>query len=90
MDRKYPALLLRWPSPEKLADADGSLEDTLRPLGMQANRAKTLRAMSKVLEDGEWAAPQDIPGVGPYALACWRIFVERELPVDHAEVLVEE
>lgn len=73
-------LFTRWPTPEEMAAAEDDLEKTLEPLGMQSVRAKNLRAMSAVWRDGEWADPQDLPGVGPYALTAWRIFVDRELP----------
>lgn len=73
-------VLKRWPKPTDLGGASGELEDVLRPLGLGAKRAKTLRAMSTAWEEGEWADPGDLPGVGAYALSAWGIFVDRVLP----------
>ena len=74
-------VLARWPAPDDLAVADDvELVEALRPLGMQKARAKHVKKLSQVWRDGDWADPSDLPGVGAYALASWRIFVDGELP----------
>ena len=74
------AVLRRWPTPTDLGGSSGELEEILRPLGLGSERAKALRALSAAWEDGEWATPGDLPGVGAYALCAWGIFVDRILP----------
>lgn len=75
------AVLASWPTPEALADAPAAaLTDALRPLGLQARRAESLRSLSRRYVAADWTDPEELPGVGEYGAACWRIFVERELP----------
>lgn len=59
-------------TPESVATAD--LGTLLRPLGLQNRRAALLRRLTEDYLAGK--SPQDIHGVGPYALDAWAIFVE--------------
>lgn len=74
------AVLEAWPSPGALACADlRTLRAVIRPCGLWRRRALTLCNLSVA-----WVAgvrdPRLLPGVGPYALDSWRIFVDGRLP----------
>lgn len=71
-------LLDRWPTPNALARAvEKDLSEVVGSLGLRTKRAKYLIAMSdKFLRR---VPLRDLPGVGPYALESWRIFVEDDL-----------
>lgn len=78
----------RWPDAASMAQADAeALSNTLAPLGLQRQRATRLKAFSAAFEAG-FKHAAELPGVGPYAEACWRIFFLEELgdeaPDDHA------
>ena len=70
----------RWPDAKALADADGSLEELLRPFGFMNVKAKRLRGMSVgyLTWDGEDA--RTLYGCGQYAYDSWRIFVRGDRP----------
>lgn len=72
-------VLERWPTAADLAHADESaLEQMVRPLGLQRNRARQLvRFSSRYLTDG-WEDLEELPGVGVYVLDSVRIFVFHE------------
>jgi A/G-specific adenine glycosylase len=92
----WPELITRYPSAERLARAQTrSLTALLRPLGLQNQRARALRAMSKAVVDCfNGQLPRTIPDllslphVGLYvacALACFS-YGER-VPIVDANVL---
>ncbi len=71
-------ILERWPRPENLADADPTeLENLLRPLGLTDKRAMRLAFMSRNIDI---KPTEDLPGVGPYALECIKVFCDGVLP----------
>lgn len=71
-------LLDRWPSPNELSRADESeVLEVVRSLGFQTARSRNLVQMSdRFLRR---VPLKDLPGIGPYALESWRIFVEDDL-----------
>lgn len=74
------AVLERWPSPEALAMAHlGSLRAAIRSCGLWRRRSALLRRLSAAWAAGE-RDPRRLPGVGPYALDSWSIFVDGRLP----------
>lgn len=71
-------LLDRWPTPSDLSRAEeADVLEVVHPLGFQKARARNLIQMSdRFLRR---VPVKDLPGVGPYALESWRIFVEDDL-----------
>lgn len=73
-------ILKRWPTPLHLATANASaLRSILRPLGLWRMRGKRVTLLS-LLWWGGVRDPRLLPGVGPYALASWSIFVDGVMP----------
>jgi len=86
-------VLDRWPTPAKLARADGDLEDLIRPLGLWRRRAENLRSFSVWWVRCGWNRKKrwlpatgerllEAPGLGRYAVASYRIFVLGETGVE--------
>jgi len=83
----FEAILRRYPSPGMLVRADEkTLTKMLQPIGLQNVRARTLKLLSREYwrryEVGELDGPKavaGIPGVGPYVMASWKIFVDLDL-----------
>lgn len=94
--RVWPTLIARFPTPAKLSRArQSALVDILRPLGLQRQRAASLRKLAHALVakfGGEVPNKMDallsLPGVGLYAAAavCCFTFGQR-LPIVDANVL---
>jgi methyl-CpG-binding domain protein 4 len=78
----------RWPCAEAMAAADRlELAATLRPLGLQSERADRLVRMSEawVVIDGDRETPtarqvESLPGVGRYAADAYRLVVLGQSP----------
>jgi adenine-specific DNA glycosylase len=76
------ALFDEWPQARDMAEADESLEELLKPLGLQNRRAATLRAFSKWFRENGHKADINTqmegmaaPGIGEYARDSWIIFI---------------
>lgn len=79
----------RWPAAEQMAEAPvGQIRRVIRPLGLEMNRARWLRTISDAfLERRSQEVPplefvRDLPGVGPYTLAAYRLVVLGDLDVE--------
>jgi A/G-specific adenine glycosylase len=92
----WPVLMARYPSPRQLARAQtGSLTRVLQPLGLQNQRARALKAVSRAIVDRfDCELPESIPEllslphVGLYvacAVACFRY--GQRVPIVDANVL---
>ncbi len=70
-------VLNRWPSPEKLANADAQeLKTLIKPLGMSEKRSVALKRMSYEYTHKDWKGdPSVLYGIGKYATDAYRIFV---------------
>ena len=85
-------LLDRWPTPRALARADTDLEELIRPLGLWRRRAENMRSFSGWWVRCGWGRSKrwlpardrllEAPGLGPYAVASYRVFVLGEDQVE--------
>lgn len=73
-DRVHAELVRRWPTAERLRDAD---PESLRPLGLQKPRADNLIAMAEAWDNG-CRTIRELPGCGKYADDSYAIFVTGE------------
>ena len=73
-------VLQRWPTPEKLANADlKELTKLIQPLGLSQRRAKALKKMSLGYIQNSWKDdPTKLYGIGKYAHDAYRVFVLNE------------
>jgi adenine-specific DNA glycosylase len=74
----------RWPTPQALASADQSqVAEHVKSLGFGNRRSASLvRMAQQIASDPGWMArPQDLHGVGRYAMDSWKMFIERR-PMD--------
>lgn len=76
----WRTLVKRYPTPEKMARARLlTLERLLRPLGLQGQRARTLKAVAGALAASGGVVPRyqsllELPGVGPYIAGAVEVF----------------
>lgn len=85
VDLVIDRLFYRWPTPGAMWRADQEeVQALIRPLGLWRRRSKTLKKMSREfilakLRTNHGTLPEEevknLPGVGPYALDSYRIFV---------------
>ena len=70
-------VLERWPTPEKLANANAQeLKTLIKPLGMSEKRSVALKRMSYDYTHKNWHDdPSVLYGIGKYATDAYRIFV---------------
>ena len=73
-------VLKRWPTPEKLADADyDELVKLIQPLGLSQRRAKALKNMSYEYIHKDWKDDATkLYGIGKYGSDAYRIFCKGE------------
>ena len=73
-------VLKRWPTPEKLADADWEeLITLIQPLGLSQRRAKALKNMSYEYIHKDWKDDATkLYGIGKYGSDAYRIFCKGE------------
>ena len=73
-------VLKRWPTPEKLADADyDELIKLIQPLGLSQRRAKALKNMSYEYIHKDWESDATkLYGIGKYGSDAYRIFCKGE------------
>lgn len=68
-------VLSRWPTPSATLHAsDGELTDAINPLGLQLNRIKGLKCMSRDFLEKDWEVPSEFHGCGKFVTDSWRIF----------------
>ncbi|MEM2169959.1 MAG: hypothetical protein QW186_09200 [Candidatus Bathyarchaeia archaeon] len=85
--RVYPEFILRFPTPERLAEAsEDEIADVIAPLGLR-KRAKMLKRLAKELTEKLPSGPEDIEkiyGVGEYLrlILSLKLFNQGSLPVD--------
>ena len=76
-------LFEKYPDAAAVAAADrGALTKLLEPLGFQNQRAGTLIAMARGYLDPSWRHEGELPGVGEYASACYRMLFDEDLGDD--------
>ena len=78
-------VLKRWPTPEKLANADyDKLVELIQPLGLSQRRTKALKVMSHEYTHKDWKDDATkLYGIGKYGSDAYRIFCKGEwLDVD--------
>jgi methyl-CpG-binding domain protein 4 len=73
-------VLKRWPTPEKLANADEfELASLIQPLGLSQKRSRALKRMSYEFIHKDWQNdPTSLYGIGKYAHDAYRIFCLNE------------
>ena len=68
-------VLSRWPTPSAVLNAqEGELIEAINPLGLQLNRIKALRCMSRDFLEEDWELPSEFFGCGKFVTDSWRIF----------------
>lgn len=86
VDKVRNALFEKYPSHAEMADADqNELASMIKSLGFSNRRSKTMIKFSKSWSDDEKTI-NELPGIGPYALDSWKLFVDCEMvddPSDH-------
>lgn len=83
VDKIRSELFYRWPTPEKMMEADQEeLAKLLKPLGFYNKRAKSLVKMSKqwVYRHRCQLKVSDLHGIGEYAMDSYNIFVMNKIP----------
>lgn len=89
VDKVLPKLFSAYPDALSLSNAtESALCEILAPLGFKNRRAKTLIELSKNYLNKTWMSVSDLPGIGKYGEAAWKIFCAGEMPdscpEDHA------
>lgn len=85
--RVYPEFILRFPTPERLAEAgEDEIADVIVSLGLR-KRAKMLKRLARELTESPPSGPEDIGkiyGVGEYlrSILSLKLFNQGSLPVD--------
>jgi methyl-CpG-binding domain protein 4 len=75
VDRVYPQLFAKYPSPEAMSLADPiELASMLKPLGLYNRRSRSLIKFSQEFEQKEWSTPSDLYACGSYADECYSVF----------------
>lgn len=91
VERVLPEFRHRWPTPQAfMAAVDAEVADVCRSLGFANRRTTNLKRMTRAYLCTDWHHAKELPGIGEYASAAWRIFCEGtvgdEPPKDHALV----
>jgi methyl-CpG-binding domain protein 4 len=72
----------KWPDPESIVqEKEAKIVEHLKPLGLANIRAKNLKKMAEVWvrhPPKSFHEISNLPGVGPYAVDAYRIFVNGE------------
>ena len=81
VDKVREKFFEQWPNAASmiLSNPDFVIE-TVRSLGFYNKRAKSLLQFSKDWIEKDWKTPDELYGIGSYALDSWNIFVEGQLP----------
>ena len=94
VDKVRDELFEKWPTPEKMMEADEKeLSTLLKPLGFYNKRAKTLIKMSRqwVTNDPVWIHVGDLHGIGNYAMDSWEIFQMDNIPLlEHVDAVEDK
>lgn len=89
VEKVWPEFVKRFPTPQSLlAASEESISDVIASLGFKNRRAKLLVRMTEHYLAANWDHARELPGIGEYGDASWRIFVKGDVPLeppkDHA------
>ena len=83
VDRVRAELFEKYPTPERMAEADPEeLATLLRPLGFYNRRARSLIRFSTEWLAKNWSHPRELYGIGQYAADSWDIFYNDRLDIN--------
>jgi len=75
VEKIFPELFRKYPTPKEMADADESLlSNFIRSLGLGRKRARTLIKFSQEWLTVPWDHPGELYGIGKYAADSYSIF----------------
>lgn len=89
VDKVYQELFSLYPDAEKMSNAcNERVAQTLKPLGLQNRRSRSLIRFSKEYLVLDWKKPSELYGCGKYADDCYQVFCKFDWhgvsPTDHA------
>lgn len=91
VERVLGQFFTSWPTPEELLRADKEhVSSAIASLGFKHRRAELIFKMSETYVTKNWKDASELPGIGAYGAACWRMLFRQEFsdvpPEDHALV----